>query len=851
MLSLETIQSHFSLLFWVVLFDGPKRERIRAAKTLKPELSIAVRTLAEHVLRSGDLRVGFFSAARAQAGIAGHRKIQDARPAAYRAEVPVAGRVETERFVLHIAGRIDGVWPRGDDLVVEEIKTTTGSLEAEADNPVHWGQARIYAHLLAVARNLEAVTVQLTCYHLDSGEILEIPRRLPADELKSFFDAVVGRYLQWAATVIDWRTLRTESLRGLAFPFPRYRPGQREMAVAVYRSVRDGGPLLVQAPTGIGKTMAVWFPALKAMGEGLIDRIFYLTARTTGRLVAQDALVHLRRAGLRFRTLSLTAKDKICFRPEAGCSAELCEFAKGHYDRLNDALTAAFAIEALTRDAVEAVARAHRVCPFDLAMTLAEWVDAIIGDYNYVFDPRVRLKRFFEDDGAGRSLILVDEAHNLVDRAREMYSAELSSNDLKVVRRPLKTAAPALHRALGRAARLLSAVAEDAPSDGSPGVSERPSEEVLDALRRVLRLAEKTLIRQNEAPWRTPLLECYFSVHAFVQVADAYDRRYATFCRRPGRTVQVRLFCIDPAPGLAETIGRCAGAVFFSATLAPMDYFAAVLGLPKTVDRCRFPSPFDRRHLAVRVARRVSTFYKDRAASADQVAEAIAAVAAARPGNYLAFFPSYAYLVQVHEALARHWPQIPTRCQTPAMTDAEREAFLQWLPSAPETTRLGFAVMGGVFGEGIDLVGDRLTGAIVVGVGLPAIGPEREQIRRYYEGEQGCGFDFAYRYPGINRVLQAAGRVIRSAEDRGVVALVDARFARADYRSLLPTYWTVRWVDDATQLSLGLKRFWARMDGRETSGLDEGQEELAATVAAAEKNDERDHQARHRGAAAT
>ncbi len=795
------------------------RESIRAAVIMKPELSIAVRTLAEHVLRSGDLHVAFLSPRRAQAGIAGHRRIQNARPGDYQAEVPVAGRVETERFVLHIAGRIDGVWPREDGLVVEEIKTTTQSLDPAPDNPVHWGQAKIYAHLLAVARGLETVTVQLTYYHLDSGEILEIPRRLTAADLKSFFDAVVARYLEWAATVIDWRTRRDQSIRDIAFPFPRYRPGQREMAVAVYRAVRDGFPLLAQAPTGIGKTLAVWFPAVKAMGEGLIDRIFYLTARTTGRLVAQDALAHLRRAGLRFRTLSLTAKDKICFRPEAGCSAEICEFARGHYDRLNDALAAAFTVEALTREAVETLARAHQVCPFHLAMTLAEWVDAIIGDYNYIFDPRVRLKQFFEEEGAGRSLILVDEAHNLVDRAREMYSAELSTDDLHAVRTPLKTAAPSLDRALGRARRLLSAAAEDAPTNGVPRVSERPSEEVLDSLRRVLRLAETVLIRQTDAPWRMGLMECYFGVQAFLQVAEAYDGRYATFCRRIKKEARVRLFCIDPAPGLAETIGCAASAVFFSATLAPMDYFAAVLGLPKTVTRCQFPSPFDRGRLAVRVARRISTFYKDRAESVNQVAEAIVAVVTARPGNYLAFFPSYAYLELVHEVLGRNWPQIATRCQAPAMTDAERDAFLRWLPAAPEAARLGFAVMGGVFGEGIDLVGDRLTGAIVVGVGLPAIGPEREQIRRYYEGEQGRGFDFAYRYPGINRVLQAAGRVIRSAADRGVVALVDARFARADYRRLLPAYWTVDSVDDAGQLFDDLKKFWAQMDdGRSREG---------------------------------
>ncbi len=774
----------------------------------KPALSIAVRTLAEHVLRCGDLRVAFLSSRRAREGIAGHRRIQASRPAGYQPEVPVAGRVETERFVLHVSGRIDGVWDTDDGLVVEEIKTTAQPLDAVGDNPVHWGQARIYAHLLAVERGLSAVTLQLTYYHLDSAKVRELQQTQTAAELEAFFEAVVARYLRWAAAMIDWRALRDASIRELSFPFAAYRAGQREMAVAVYRAVRDRYPLLVQAPTGIGKTLAVWFPAVKAMGEGLLDRVFYLTARTTGRLVAQDALGHLREAGLRFRTLSLTAKEKICFCPEAGCSAALCEFARGHYDRLNDALEAAFAIEALTRDAVEAVAQAHRVCPFDLAMTLAPWVDGIIGDYNYIFDPRVRLRQFFESDDAGRNLILVDEAHNLVDRAREMYSAELSTDTLREVRRPLKPAAPALHRSLGRAARLLDAVALDAPEDGNPGVTRRPAEEMLDRLRRCLLQAEAVLTRQPEAPWRMPLMECYFRIHAFLQVADAYDSRHATFCQRTGPVVLVRLFCIDPAPGLAETIGCCAGAIFFSATLAPMDYFAAVLGLPASVARCHFPSPFDRRHLAVQVARKISTFYKDRDESADQVAAAIAAVVDARPGNYLAFFPSYAYLSRVHEALTRSRPQLPTRCQTPAMAEEAREAFLQWLPEAPTASRLGFAVMGGVFGEGIDLTGERLTGAIIVGVGLPAICVEREQIRRYYEGRCGNGFGFAYRYPGINRVLQAAGRVIRTATDRGVVALIDGRFARPDYRCLLPDHWRVRLVDSPEQLSDDLSRFW-------------------------------------------
>ena len=791
---------------------------------MKPALSIAVRALAEHVLRGGDLNFTFMGAARPQEGIAGHRRVQSSRPEGYQREVPVACRIETPCFVLTISGRIDGVWATDDTVVVDEIKTTGQDLEvaATAENPVHWGQALIYAHMLAVERGLEAVTVQLTYYHLETGAIYELQRQEDRASLAAFFDTVVGRYLTWAQAVMDAGVARDASIRQLAFPFARYRPGQRDMAVAVYRAARDGRPLLVQAPTGIGKTMAAWFPAVKAVGAGLATRVFYLTARTTGRLVAEDALARLRAAGLRFRVLSLTAKDKICFCPEALCGPDECPYARGHFDRLGDARQAALATQALTRDTVETLSRAHHVCPFAFSLSLAGWVDGIIGDYNYVFDPRVHLRSLLEEAEGGRTLLLVDEAHNLVDRAREMYSAALHKRAVMDARRPVKTAAPALYRALGRINRAMAADRKRCVDQAEARVENAPPEELLARLLRGIRLAEAVLIRHPGVEWRQGLLDLYFAMLTFMRIAEGYDHRYVTFYTPQATDLQVRLFCLDPSPRLGATLAHCAAGVFFSATLSPMDYFAALFGLPAETARCVLPSPFPRHHLAVYAARGISTYFRDRTRTEAAVVETIGTVVNARPGNYLAFFPSYAYLEQIHAAFGRCWPQIATRCQTPQMGEAARDDFLAWLPATPCQARLGFAVMGGVFGEGIDLVGDRLAGAVVVGVGLPAICTEREQIRRHFQDRRGAGFDFAYRFPGINRVLQAAGRVIRSAADRGVVVLIDARYGRDEYRRLLPPHWQLRPVGRIDQLAAALAAFWGRMEAADGPPGDDG-----------------------------
>lgn len=772
-------------------------------------LSIAVRTLVEFALRRGDLEATFGGPARAREGMRAHQQVRRTRPPDYQAEVPVEGTVAAGGLTLSLNGRIDGLFHENGAAVLEEIKSThreLASLEAAGD-PLHWGQLRVYAALYAPDRDLEEVALQLTYVHLESGATRLFRRTETRASLEAFLHEVVAAFLAWAQALEDWGRRRDAAIQALEFPYAGYRRGQREMAVAVYRAIREGGRLMVQAPTGIGKTMAAVFPAVKALGAGLTSRIFYLTARTTGRHAAEQAFAALREAGLDFRTVTLTAKDKVCPVPEAACSPEECPCARGHYDRLPGARQAAFERQALDREAITAIAARHNVCPFELSLEMALWADGVIGDYNYVFDPRVYLRRFFADGGSD-AVALVDEAHNLVDRAREMFSAALRKTALLEARRPLREELPRVHRALGRINGWMLEARRRCLAEGGACAEGRPPDELLPRLQAFVRRAEEWLVRNQPRPWRAALLEAYFAVSAFLRIAEGFDAGYATCLASDGEDLQVRLFCIDPAGRLAEALDRCRSVIFYSATLSPGDYFRRLFGCRPETPLLALPSPFPRRHRRLLVSDRVSTYYRHREQTAEDLAALLGRLAAARTGNYLFFFPSYAYLGLVHERFTRRHPDVATLVQTPEMPEEARSAFLARFGAAPTRTLAGFAVMGGIFGEGIDLVGERLCGAAIVGVGLPGIDTERELIRAHFDGRGESGFDIAYRFPGWNRVLQAAGRVIRSPEDRGVILLVDPRFRTPRYRALLPEDWQPAAVGPSARLAALLDAFW-------------------------------------------
>ncbi len=800
----------------------------------KPIHTVSVRDLVEFVLRRGDLggEREFVGSDRALAGIRGHQKIQRSRPTGYLTELPVEHRVEVEEFTLLIRGRIDGLLLTSERVLLEEIKTVSASWKHEAD-PLHWAQAKFYGYMHTRENALKELVIQLVYLELPGGKVTEFRETVSFGELSEFFETTTAEYVTWLQERHHWCLARDASIAALAFPFPQYRPGQRELAVAAYRVLANGGRLFLAAPTGIGKTISTLFPAVKALKEGKLERIFYLTARTVGRAIAEKALVDLRRAGLKLRAVTLTAKEKVCVREGHPCDPLTCPLARGYYDRVKPAIREALEHEEITRSVLEAVAQKHQVCPFELSLDVSVWVDAIICDYNYVFDPQVYLHRHFAEDG-GAYAFLVDEAHNLVDRARDMFSADLEGRELLDVKRAIKKAAPRCAKALGQlqtAMRKLVSTAEpDAetieasdPSaelnlfpastatirkqDDGVSTSREFPESIIEPLETALDEAEKWLVKNQPAEFREALLALYFRLHSFRRTAGVYDERFMTIIESEP-AIKVRLFCLDPSLLLRNALARGKAAIFFSATLTPMDYYRTLLGGDPEDTTLQLASPFPPENLAVLIQDRIQTHFKGRAESIGEVVAAIGTLVQGRRGNYLVYFPSYQYLNDVLREFQVSYPTVPVLVQRPGMTEPERDDFLAAFSVEHGETLVGFAVLGGIFGEGIDLVGERLIGAVIVGVGLPQLCVERDLIRNYFQQQNAAGFEYAYTFPGMNRVLQAIGRVIRSETEHGVVLLIDARFNEVRYRRLFPAWWKYLRVRHADGLREALGSFW-------------------------------------------
>lgn len=776
---------------------------------------VSVRSLVEFVLQSGDLTSGGFQKRdRAQLGTQGHKRVQRSRPEGYQTEVEVAYRIEGADLAVEVQGRMDGLYNNESPIIIEEIKTTTLSLElvTEQHNHLHWAQAQCYAFMYARQHQLSEVKIHLTYYHLDSRKEKTFERCFELAELETFFNTLVESYLEWFRKVYAWQARRDQSIEQLGFPYAAYRPGQREMAVAVYKAIRANDRLYVQSPTGVGKTIAALFPAVKALGQGMADKIFYLTAKTSGRFAAEKALEDMRQASLQLRSVTLTAKEKICFCPPVNCDPEVCVFARDYFGKVKKALAEIDQHQAFTRPVIEEIAQRYEVCPFELSLDLALWVDCIICDYNYAFDPRVYLHRFF-DNSTEPYIFLVDEAHNLPDRARAMYSAELEKKTVLDLQRTLKTRLPALAIELGAINRILLDIRKACQAEDKEAmVADVLPEELLRALREFNQKAEDWLALNQPAEFRQELLEFYFVCSNYLRTADYFDTFYVSYFERQGQNdLKAKIFCLDPAPMLATPLGRSRSTIFFSATLLPMDYFMQLLtGEVKHPSRV-FQSPFPLENVSLLIHNGIATKYEQRVDSYSAIAAAITTIYSSHVGNYLVFFPSYAYLSAVLEHLKERLPERQLLVQNRGMTEEEREAFLAKFSGSNQETLVGLAVMGGIFGEGIDLVGERLIGVVVVGVGVPQVCLERELIKAYFDRQNGRGFAYAYQYPGFNRVLQATGRVIRTDEDRGIIVLMDERFVHDRYRQLFPTHWReFKVVQNTVEINRRLANFWAR-----------------------------------------
>ncbi len=765
--------------------------------------SVSVRALAEFAFEKGDLIPARRAAARMRDGVRGHQALQELLPANWRSEAPVSRDIPIDGRILRVHGRADAVYIDREVVRVQEIKTTAKDPAGilRYDYPVHWAQGEIYAALFCMEAGVARAEVRLTYARLD-GKKQEYAEEYEAWELKERLLAYAGPYLQWIATVDDWRERSRPTLDSLDFPFETFREGQLDMARAVYIAMRDHANAVIEAPTGIGKTAAALFGALKALGKGYVTAIFYLTARTTGRRAAEDALDLMRARGLALRSVTITAKDKICPMEKADCMG--CPLAAGYYDRRREALREAVGIQRMDADAVAELAREHELCPFELSLDISETADVVICDYNYAFDPKVRLKRYFE--GKSRAGLLVDEAHNLADRARDMLSAELSGQRaaeiLAMVRRFEGPESP-----MGR---LLEELLE--AFDGREAEQEFSSEMPEGPVEAVRRFVEAA---QEHEPVEPELVEFIYDAQWFARVSRRFDEASYRALILPGdRYTTVRLWCFDPSGYLKQTLSRVGGTALFSATLSPLEYYAGLLGADGEADTAlRLESPFPRGNLLV-ARMPVAVGMSDRERTLNTVCQVIHAMAAANPGNYLACFPSYAYMTQAFRLYRMLWPCEDVICQKSRMPERARMEFIERFHPAPVDSLVAFVVLGGVFAEGIDLPDDRLSGAAIVSTGIPQLSFERELLLEQLDDGDGGGYDAAYVYPGLRRVLQAAGRVIRTENDRGVVLLLDTRYRQEKYKNLMPPHWDVLDVKKMSELNRALKRFWEEADGK-------------------------------------
>ncbi len=839
------------------------------------EVRISVRGLVEFILRSGNIdnRRAASSDNAMQEGGRIHRMIQRRMGPEYQAEVSLRYVYDAGEYQIVVEGRADGiisklckdaaarspvslseetkqlrieevmVQPLQDDslapavvsqsqniqqveVTIDEIKGTFQDVKRmKGPVPVHLAQAKCYACIYAQQQQLNNIRVRMTYCHMETEEIRYFHYDYTYDELALWFGELMTQYRKWADYHFMWQKVRQESIRQMTFPFP-YREGQKDLVTYVYQTIYHKRKLFIEAPTGVGKTISTVFPALKAMGEELCEKIFYLTAKTITRTVASDTFTLLRERGLKVKSVILTARDKICFMEESDCNPVYCPFAKGHYDRINDAMYDLLIHEDnYTREKIEEYAKKHQVCPFEMCLDMSLFSDAVVCDYNYLFDPHVYLRRFFTEGIRGEYIFLVDEAHNLVERGRDMYSAVLCKEDFLELKRAVKAYDERIARNLDKCNRELLSLKRECDTC-------RIEENIEGFVRTLIRLSssiEDYLEDHEDGPIRKEILAFYFEVSHFLEMYELMDESYVSYTQmREDGSFIVKLFCVNPARNLKNCMMRGRSTILFSATLLPIQYYKKLLGAEEGDYEVYARSVFRPEKLGLYVGSDVTSRYTRRGDEEYyRIASYIHHVVEKRHGNYMLFFPSHAFLRRIYEIYQSYFNAEETvECilQEDYMNEEAREAFLNRFTGnedcdlqklirmdieiEEERSLLGFCVMGGIFGEGIDLKNDSLIGAIIVGTGLPQVCDEREILKKYFDGWGDNGFDYAYRYPGMNKVLQAAGRVIRTADDFGIVALLDERFLSPAYQRLFPREWQEYEIVNVDQIGRMVERFW-------------------------------------------
>ena len=821
-------------------------------KLKRMEVRISVRNLVEFILRSGDIdnrRSGAADNAM-QEGSRIHRMLQKRMGAGYEAEVFLRYVYDTEKYQIVVEGRADGIITQEDGTVtVDEIKTTYRDVSRmKAPVPVHLAQAKVYAAIYGIQNNRDMMRIRMTYCNVETEELQYFYEENTLQELEDWLFALLAQYKKWADYEYEWRQKRQASIEGLAFPFP-YREGQKDLVSYVYQTIYHKKKLFIEAPTGVGKTISTIFPSVKAMGNGMGDKIFYLTAKTITRTVAENTFSLLREHGLQFKSVVLTAKEKICFMEEVECNPDHCPYAKGHFDRINDAVyDLLLHSQSFTREIIEEYAGKHNVCPFEFCLDMSLFADGIIGDYNYVFDPHVYLKRFFSEGIAGNYLFLVDEAHNLLERGREMYSAVLVKEEFLRLKKEIKEAqehllipvsemparsngrirefGPKLERQLEKCNKELLLLKRECENC-------RVLEYIDPFVQALIRLQEtldKYLEENDDSPVRKEILNFFFEIAHFLDIYERVDDNYVMYSQTgDDGSFWVKLFCVNPSVNLQECMARGRSTILFSATLLPIQYYKKLLGGTEEDYEVYAKTVFSPQKRALYVGSDVTSRYTRRSSEEFyNIARYIYEIVRNRRGNYMVFFPSHAFLSEVYECFCSRFQDETTECivQEEYMNEEEREIFLKRfegnvdcdfdaigmevnIEEAEDRTLIGFCVMGGIFGEGIDLKHDSLIGVIVVGTGIPQVCNERELLKQFFDARGENGFDYAYRFPGMNKVLQAAGRVIRTAEDVGIIALLDERFLQPSYRRLFPREWADYKAVRQDNIASMVEDFWS------------------------------------------
>jgi len=793
-------------------------------------IEMSVRSLCERACHGGDLGVPFSADGdTAVDGGAIHRKLQSEAGALYRAEVTLSNTTLCEGIYFTVSGRADGVLRGKEGLVVDEIKCVHSRDFYLPPREVFLAQLKCYAYFLALREDLPSIHARLTYYHAESEKIKHFRYHFTTDDLRVFYEELLGRVVRFARIEVKRRTEALPSAAWVKFPYPELREGQELMIRESFSAIRRGKRLFVEAPTGTGKTMSSLYPAVRALGTGEVDKIFYLTAKASTRSEAYRAASLLFETGAKLRTVVITAKEQLCLcqggmRAENGtshCNPEDCERADGYYDRRDAAL-----LELLEhrngypRQIIVETARKYRVCPYELSLDLSEYCDIVICDYNYAFDPTVYFRRYFGDGGKRENYVfLIDEAHNLADRARDMYSAVLCRSEferaLEVIEgeRELCGYFASVMSSIGRLRELCrEELVKDADGNERGFYLCRSPLANLNTELEVFRKRIDFYLKKNpESPIFGTLFTLSAKVRKYLAVNEFFDDGFLSYIELSGGDLTVKTYCLDPSPIMDALLHRAKASILFSATLTPSEYFCDVLGSAKNAESISLPSPFDTENLCVAVADYLSTRFDDREKNDARYASVIAATVSAKAGNYIAYFPSYELLERVQKAFCRKYPKVEVIVQKQGMGVREKEAFLQAFREDRGHLRVGFCVLGGAFSEGVDLPGSRLIGSIVFGVGIPGLSNERNMIQEYFDREDGQGYDYAYTYPGMTRVLQAVGRVIRQETDCGVAVLVDDRYATPKYRAMFPSHWQgVQYAGNARSLAEIMRRFWEK-----------------------------------------